>query len=32
MFLAPRPQAGLVETYLLAGLVGHLVVSSEGLG
>jgi N-acetyl-alpha-D-muramate 1-phosphate uridylyltransferase len=30
--LAPRPLAGLVETYPLAGLVGHLVVPSEGWG
>ena len=31
-FNSPRPLAGLVETYPLAGLVGHLVVPSEGLG
>ena len=30
--LVPRPQAGLVETYPQAGLVGHLVVPSEELG
>ena len=30
--LVPRPQAGLVETYPLAGLSGHLVDTSEELG
>ena len=30
--LAPRPQAGLVEAYPLADLVGHLVDPPEGLG
>jgi hypothetical protein len=29
---SPLPQAGLVQTYPLAGLVGHLVVPPEGLG